>query len=120
MGSGAGFGSGQGGGDVDIAVRRLGVRADQMRRLDQLLRDLAVHAGHADGEARAQEVGAVGIVQIDLGIDRELGRQLDLPLGGGELDRAEVAGRPGRGEELFGGGTCLDRDRRAQHRTGRP
>ena len=30
-----------------------------MRRLDQLLRDRAVHAGHADVEARPQEVAAV-------------------------------------------------------------
>ena len=30
-------------------------------------------------------------------------RQLDLLLGGGELDRAEVAGRPGAGEQVLGG-----------------
>jgi proteasome lid subunit RPN8/RPN11 len=34
--------SDQGRGDVDVAVRRLGVRADPVRRLDELLRDRAV------------------------------------------------------------------------------
>jgi hypothetical protein len=74
-----------------------------VRRLDQLARDLAVHTRHADVEARPQEVAAGGEVQIDLGIDRWRGRQLDLPLAGGDLDRADEAGRPSDGEELLGG-----------------
>ncbi len=59
-----------------------------MRRVDQRLRDLAVDARDADGKPRPQEEAAGAVVQIDLGTDRQLGRQLDLPLGGGELDRA--------------------------------
>jgi hypothetical protein len=63
-------------------VRRLGVRADLVRRIDQLLRHLAVDARHADVEARPQEEGAAVEVQINLGIDRQTGREGDLSLGG--------------------------------------
>ena len=45
----------------------------------------------------------LGIVQIDLGIDLRAARQLDVALGGGEFDRAHVAGRPGGAEQLLGG-----------------
>jgi hypothetical protein len=74
-----------------------------VRGLDQLLRNRAVDAGDADVETGAQEEGAVCVVQIDRGIDRRLARQLDLALGGGEAERAEVAGRPGSSEQVFGG-----------------
>ena len=74
-----------------------------MRRLDQRSRDVAVHARHAGVEARPQEVAAVAKVQVDLGVDRRNGRERDLPLGGGELDRGDEAGRPGGGEEPLGG-----------------
>ena len=74
-----------------------------MCRLDQRLRDLAVDAWHADVEARPQEEGAVGIVQIDLGIDLRIGWELDLSLGRGELDRTDEAGRPCGAEEILGG-----------------
>ena len=74
-----------------------------MRRLDQLLGDRAIDTGNADVETGPQEEGAVRIVQVDRGVDRRLARQLDLALGGGEAQRAEVAGRPGGGEQVFGG-----------------
>ena len=90
------------GGNFDVAVDRLGVRADAVRRLGQLLRDLAVDARHTDGEARPQEEGIARAVQVDLGVDRRRSRQLDLPLAGSQLDRAEIAGRPGAGEEVLG------------------
>jgi len=37
--------------------------------MDQLLRDLAVEARHADVETRRQEESSVGQVQVDLGVD---------------------------------------------------
>ena len=63
----------------------------------------AVDARDADIEPRLQEEGTVDELQIDLGIDRRNGRKLDLPLGGGELQRTDVAGRPGGREQLLGG-----------------
>ena len=95
--------SDDGGRDLDVAVDRLGVRADPMRRLGQLLGDRAVHARQADVQARPQEERVAVAVQIDLGVDRRMLGQLDLALGGGELDRAEIAGRPGAGEQVLGG-----------------
>jgi hypothetical protein len=86
--------------DGDIAVHCLGVRADSMRRVDQRLRDLAVEARQADLEAGRQEECAAIEVQVDLGIDRNIGRELDLLLAGGELDRAHVAGRPSGAEQV--------------------
>ena len=74
-----------------------------MRRVDQRLRDLAVETGDADIEPRPQEERIAGGIQIDLGIDLRVGRQLDLVLGGGELDRADEAGRPGGAEQMLGG-----------------
>ncbi|HEX4140104.1 MAG TPA: hypothetical protein VHY09_07130, partial [Candidatus Methylacidiphilales bacterium] len=40
--------------------------------------------------------------QFNLGIDRQAGRERDLPLGSGKLERAHVTGRPGRAEEVLG------------------
>ena len=88
---------------VDIAVDSLGVGADPVRRVDEILRDRVVEARQADIEARTQEEAAVAVVQIDLGIDRRIGRQLDLLLRGGDADRAHVAGRPGDAEQILGG-----------------
>src|SRR5271165_5903556 len=88
--------------DGDIAVRGLGVRANPVRSMDQLLRDLAVEARQTDVEARRQEEGAVGEVQVDLGVDRYIARERDLLFGGSELDRADVAGRPSDAEEILG------------------
>ncbi len=70
--------------------------------MDQLLGDGAVEARQADVEARRQEEGAVGEVQVDLGIDRAVRRKRDLLPCGSEFDRAEVARRPGDAEEIFG------------------
>ncbi len=74
-----------------------------MRGFDQLLGELALDAGDADVEARAEEEGAAGPIEIDLRVDLGLARKLDLALSGGELDRADVASRPGRREQVFGG-----------------
>ena len=63
--------------DLDIAAQSLRVRADRMRVVDDRLRHLAVDAGYADVEARAQEIGAVGNVQVDFGVDRGIGRERD-------------------------------------------
>ena len=74
-----------------------------MRGFGQLLGDRAIHARHGHAETRSQKKGVAGAVEIDLGIDFRAAGQLDLPLGGGELDRAHVAGRPGGGEQVLGG-----------------
>lgn len=94
----------QRGHDVDVAVRRLGVRTDFVRGLDKVLRDRALDARHADVQSSAQEEGAADLVQIDLGIDFRMGGELDLLLGGGEFDCAQVAGRPGGTEEISAAG----------------
>ena len=65
--------------------------------------DLAVDAGQADIETRAQEEGAAGEVEVYLGIDGPVIPELDLPLHGGGFDRAEIAGRPGGAEQVFRG-----------------
>src|SRR5581483_3466503 len=95
--------SDQRGRDLDVAADRLGIGADAVRRIDQLLRHLAVDAGQADIEARTQEESAAGEVQVDLGVDGPFIRKLDLALRGGEFDCAEIAGRPGCAEQVFGG-----------------
>ena len=61
-----------------------------MRRLGQLLRDLAVHARNADFQTRLEEEGVAGAVQIDLRIDRRRACKLDPTLGGGVLDRGRL------------------------------
>ncbi|MCY1245604.1 hypothetical protein D9M72_587680 [compost metagenome] len=71
--------------------------------MDQLVGDVAVQFRQADIEPCAQEVGTVVDVQIDLGVDSETCRELDLSLRGGNLDRADVAGGPSSTEEVFGG-----------------
>src|ERR1700678_1254577 len=72
-----------------------------MRRLDQRPGDLAVEARQADVQAgREEEIAAIE-VQVDLSIYRHLGRELDLPMTGGELDRAHVTGRPGGAEQIL-------------------
>ena len=76
--------------NLNVAVHRLGVRADQVCGLDQGLGLVALDPRHADAEAGAQEIGAVGQVQVDLGIDGQVRREFDLALGRGELDRALV------------------------------
>jgi hypothetical protein len=96
------LGSNEVGGDVDVAVDGLGVGADLVRRLGQRLRDVALDAGDADVKPRAQEERAAVKIQRDLGIDFRRGRELDLTLRGRKLDRADVAGRPGGAEQVFG------------------
>jgi hypothetical protein len=54
-------------------------------------------------EARSQEEGIIGRDQVDLGIDRRMGRQRYFLSGGGKLDCADKAGRPSGGEKLFRG-----------------
>ena len=47
------------------------------------------------------------MVEIDLGIDFRQRRKLQLFLGRGELDRADVAGRPGGTEQISAAGVQL-------------
>jgi hypothetical protein len=88
---------------LDIAADRLGIGADAVRGLDEVLRYGAVEAGQADIEVRAQEEAGVAVVEIDLRIDRRIGRELDLLLHGGDAERAHIAGRPGDAEQVLGG-----------------
>ena len=78
-----------------------------MRRLDQCLRDIAIDLRETDIEARAQEIGTALKNQINLGIDRWLGRKDDLPLAGCKLERADIAGRPSGTEQVLGSGMRL-------------
>src|ERR1700684_642357 len=87
-----GPGSDEGGLDVNIAVNRLGVRANRVRGFDQGLGLLAIDARHTNVQTRAEEKRAIRLVQIDFRVDRQIGWKLDLPLCSGELDCAHIAG----------------------------
>ena len=60
--------------------------------VDQLTGDVLRDARQADIQARAEEIGAVREVEVDLGVDCEVGRQGNLLLAGGEPDGAFEAG----------------------------
>jgi len=68
--------------DMDVAMRRLGVRADPVRRVDQRLRNLAVDTRQADVEAYLEDIGAAVEDQVDFCINYRQGREGNLPLGG--------------------------------------
>src|SRR5687767_9859817 len=72
-----------------------------MGGVHQALRDLAWQARQADVEAGAQEVTAAVQPQVHLGVDGPAGGQGDLPLAGGQPDRAQEARRPAGGEQLL-------------------
>lgn len=55
--------------DVDVAAHCLGVRADIMGGVDDVVRNVAVETIQANVQAGTQEIGAVVDVEIDLGID---------------------------------------------------
>jgi hypothetical protein len=89
--------------DVDVAVGRLGIRANTVRRINELLREVPVDVGYADVETRSQKEGIIGRDQVNLGINRRMGRQRYFLSRGGKLDCAHKAGRPGGGKKLFRG-----------------
>lgn len=95
--------------DVDIAARRLEIRADVLRLSHEVLCDRAVDAGDTDIKTYAQEVvGAISEVQIDFGVDRDFARRY-IALPRHKRDRALERSRPAGGEQLLW--ICTDADR---------
>src|SRR5215470_6986753 len=94
-------GSDQIDGDVDVAAGGFGIRTNLMSFIQQGLSDVARDAGHADVEASTEEVAAFAQIQVDLGVDGDLGRQRDLLLAGHKADRTFETGRPTGGEQLL-------------------
>jgi hypothetical protein len=85
-------------GDIDVAARRLGIRAELLRLPHEVLCDCSIDTGNADRKARAKEgVIAVGAVQMDFGVDRGFAEH-DFALARSERDRASEAGRPAGSE----------------------
>jgi hypothetical protein len=70
--------------------------------MDQHLPDFTVESWQADIESSNQEEVDAIAFEVDLRIDRQFGRELDLPLARRELNRAHVAGRPSRAEQILG------------------
>src|SRR5262245_28428571 len=86
---------------VDIAVRRLRIGADPLGIVDQALRDAPLDARNGNVEARAEEELALVKVEVDLGVDRHVGRKLDLLSLGRNSERAFETGRPAGSEQLL-------------------
>ena len=89
---------------VDIALDRFRIGTGAMRGFDQLAGDLATDAGNADVQPRGERIAVVAVAQVDLGIDREIGRQGNALGPGGNAHRAFEAGGPACGEKLLGVG----------------
>src|SRR5262249_529892 len=81
---------------VDVAARGLRVWTNLVRFVDQGSRDVARQARQG-----AREIGGVGQVQVDFGVDGEIGRKSDLLLAGRETHRAFETRRPAGSEQLF-------------------
>lgn len=95
--------------DVDIAARRLEIRADVLRLSHEVLCNRAVDAGDADIKTYVQEVvGAISEVQIDFGVDRDFARRY-IALPRHKRDRAPERSRPAGGKQLLW--ICTDADR---------
>lgn len=88
--------------------------------LDQRLGDLTLDSGQADIEPRLQEIGTIGIGEIDLGIDGGVRGQPELARAGGVAERADEAGRPTRREELLRIGAGAGRAGRERVTSRRP
>ena len=98
----------------DVAARGLRVRAQQVCRVHELLRDRQVDAGKRHVQAGLQEIAVVVESQVDLRLDRQVLGQADLHGLSGLADRADEAGRPARGEQLLGVRPRASRARRGQ------
>ncbi len=85
--------------NLDVAVGRFGVRADAVRRREQLTSDLRVDTWYGSVETCPQEKAVVAEIEVDLGVDRRSAGELDLSSRSGELDRTDEAGRPGGGKQ---------------------
>src|SRR5688500_17550594 len=81
-------GSDQGDDDIDVSACRLRVRTRLMRGVDQRLRDPALYTRQGDVETRLQEVLALQVAQVDLGVDRGIGRKARFHLRGRKSHRA--------------------------------
>src|SRR5882762_6687785 len=88
-------------GDVDVAAGGLGINTRLVGGVDQGLGSFVPDARQADVEANLNEIGPVGIAQVDLSVDGQVGRQCDLHFSCLKLHRADETGRPARGEKLF-------------------
>src|ERR1700726_2645360 len=86
-------------GDVPVRCSRIGTHL--VGRLDEALRRRALHARQAHVEASRQAEGAPFWTEIDLGVDRVIGRQRDLHVARGELHRRLEARGPAGREELL-------------------
>lgn len=87
--------------NFDIAVRRLGVWTDLVRFSDQAPGDAGLDAWYGDTEARTEKILATREMQINLGINRNFGRQIDLLSSGREREGAFETRRPAGGEQLL-------------------
>src|SRR5262245_3890995 len=88
--------------DGDVALCRLRIGTDLFRIVDQALGDASVDVGNGDVEPSAEEVLTVAVpMQIDLGVDRDLARELDLLLLRHNRDRTLETGRPAGRKQLF-------------------
>src|SRR5229473_6044052 len=86
-------------GDVPMRCPRIGTHL--VGRLDKALRRRALHPRQAHVEASCQAEGAPFGTEIDLGVDRVIGRQRDLHGARGELHRRLEARGPAGREELL-------------------
>ena len=73
-----------------------------MRLLDERLCGFTIDAGQADIQAGAEKIFAVRQMQIDLGVDGQVGRRSNLSLAGRRSERALETGRPTGREQLLG------------------
>ena len=73
-----------------------------MRLLDERLCGFTIDAGQADIQAGAEKIFAVRQMQIDLGVDGQVGRRSNISLAGRRPERALEAGRPTGREQLLG------------------
>src|SRR5580692_10865153 len=92
--------------DVDVAARCFGIRAGLMRGIHDGLGQVARDAWNTHVKARPQEKSALSQTQVYLGIDGRVGRESDLHSAGRQPHGALEAGRPTRGEQLFGIGAA--------------
>src|SRR6266436_395082 len=60
--------------DRDVAVRRPGIRTHVVRGIHQTSRDVRLDAWQADIETHSDVVGVAVRAEVDLGVDRQIGR----------------------------------------------
>jgi hypothetical protein len=87
--------------DVDIAARRLGIRAEVLRLSHEVLCDRAIDAGNADIKTCVQEVvSAISQVQIEFGVYPDFAQSY-FAVPRDKRDRALERSRPAGGEQLL-------------------